>query len=77
MKCNSYFEYSNGSVKCKIKVSNNAFNKRDTNFIIKFKKENEIIWKYHMPDKKFSCHIEVINYILNNLDNNKVKFKII
>ena len=53
MKCNSYFEYSNGNVKCKIKVSNNAFNKRDTKFILEDLKNLGLI-KYSRQNIKLN-----------------------
>ena len=77
-KCNEFYTYYNKKgLKAKIKVTNKALEKKNTYFIIKFMRQIDDDWLYHYPDKKFSCHLEVINYILKNLESNNVKFKVV
>jgi hypothetical protein len=77
-KCNDYFTYYNkNGLKAKIKVSKNAFDKKNSQFLIKFQRPSDEEWLYHYPSKKFGCHLEVINYILKNLETNNSRFKIL
>jgi len=54
------------------------FNKQ-IKILVKFKikGENEELWYYHYPDKKFNSVLEVVKYILENQESTEVKYKII
>jgi len=77
-KCYDYYTYYNKQgLRAKIKITKNAFDKKNEQFLIKFKRQNDEQWLYHYPNKKFSCHLEVINHILKNLETDGTKFKIL
>jgi len=79
-KNNGYFKYYNKEGKsCRIKFDNDfkfIEEKKKFNIIIKFKKDDETLWNYHSPFRKFKSIFEIINYILKNLENDKMVFKI-
>jgi hypothetical protein len=70
---NGYFKfYNKNGLSCRIKIQDEISGK----FIIKYKGPDEIIWNYISPD--FSAiTIEVINYILKNLETDNSVFKIV
>jgi hypothetical protein len=71
---NGYFKFYNGSgipcrIKCQGEVKGTA--------LIKFKHKDTTDWMYHVPNKKFRNCLEVVNFILKNLENKEMIFKII
>ena len=75
---NGYFKhYNKNGHSCRIKVSKKALNKTNSEFLIKFKKAKDETWLYHYPSKKFRCVNEVITFILKNLENKNLVFKVI
>ncbi len=45
--------------------------------IIRFKSENDELWKYHSPKRKFHGALDIITYILKNLEHDKLLFEIL
>jgi hypothetical protein len=71
---NGYYKFYNSQgIYCRIKCNNVENNE----VLIKFKQKNETNWMYHSPNKRFHSCLEVANYILKNLDNQNMIFKII
>jgi len=72
---NGWFKFYNNQGKfCRIKLNNNIL--KDTKVIIKFKYDNSSDWYYHSPDRKFNGCQDVIWYITNNLESDKMLFEI-
>ena len=68
--------YTKKGIKVKIKVSRNAFYRKGS-FIIRVTNEKTLERFYHSPKKGFNNVIEVIEFIINNTENENLKFKII
>ena len=74
---NGYFKhYNKDGISCRIKIAKDALLKTNNEFIITFKHKNDLSWKYHSPEKNFRCVNEVIVFILKNLENKNMVFKI-
>jgi len=72
-KNNWYKFYNNKGDSCRIKIKaeiSNSF------VIIKFKYEEDVEWLYHSPNKKFRNCQDIIWYITNNLEKNKMLFEV-
>jgi len=69
-----YKFYNKDGKKCYIKFTKNV---NINNPIIKFKRPFDENWLFHIPNKKFKNCIEIIHFIINNLETNKTKFKVV
>jgi len=47
------------------------------NVIIKFQRQRDEDWLYHTPNKKFKNVVEIINFIVENLENDKTYFNVV
>jgi len=71
-----YYKYYTKDGKCaKIKFQKNII--ANLPIIIKFKRPDDELWNFHTPDKTFKNSFEVIEYILENLETNRTKFKVV
>jgi len=68
-----YKFYTKNGKKAFIKLCKNINNSK---VIIKFMRPKDDNWLYHYPDKKFENCLDVIYYILKNLETNKTRFKV-
>ena len=66
-----YKFYNKTGTPCRIKCSPVS-----GSCIIQFKEVQATSWLYHVPDKKFKNCLEVVNFILKNLVNKDMIFKI-
>ena len=71
---NGYFKFYNKEgmstrIKCSEPINGEV--------LIKFKNKNAAEWLYHAPQRKFRNCLEVTNFILKNLENENMVFKIV
>ena len=72
---NGYYKfYNKNGLQCRIKCE---AEKIDGEVMIKFKPKDQTEWMYHMPKRKFRHCLEVTNFILKNLENNNMVFKVV
>jgi len=69
-----YKFYNKEGKKAYIKISKNANVKKP---IIKFKRPQDDDWLYHLPNKNFKNCLEIVTFIMKNLETNNTKFKIV
>jgi ribosomal protein S19E (S16A) len=70
---NGYFKFYNGhGLSCRIKCDKEI----NGQTLIKFKHRSDSHWLYHVPNKTFRNCLEVANFILKNLENDGMVFKI-
>ena len=70
---NGYYKfYNKAGISCRIKCEVEAKGQ----VLIKFKHRDDHQWLYHVPDKKFRNCLEITNFILKNLENQNMVFKI-
>jgi hypothetical protein len=71
--------YNQDGKKCYIKISR-KFLTHELEIVgrvlIRFKSKNDIEWMYHTPVHKFVTLTEVMNFIIINLENDDMQFKI-
>jgi hypothetical protein len=71
---NGYFKfYNKEGISCRIKCNDEV----DGAILIKFKQKEEANWMYHVPNRGFRNCLEVSNFILKNLENDNMVFKIV
>jgi hypothetical protein len=71
---NGYFKFYNGSgISCRIKCSSEI----QKEALIKFKHKEDANWLYHVPNREFRNCLEAANFILKNLENEGMIFKIV
>jgi len=76
-KKDEYYKYYNAEgKKCRIKIEPKLLCERNFKVFVWFKNENDVNWLVHQPKKKFKDVFHVINFILKNLENNNLIFKI-
>ena len=76
-KKNGFYKYYNSEGKvCRIKISDKIKCQENFECLISFWHANDAEWKMHSPSKVFKDIFEVINFILKNLENDRVVFKI-
>ncbi len=74
---NGYYKfYNKEGISCRIKCDDTE-EKFEGNCIIKFKQIDDPTWMFHAPTKEFRNCLEVTNYILKNLENSNMVFKIL
>ena len=72
-KANGYYKFYNKlGVSCRIKTEEPV----QGSVIIKFKDQDETKWMYHAPSRTFNSTLEVVHYILMNLESKNLVFKI-
>jgi len=69
---NGYKFYNSRGISCRINCDDNMHGK----IIIQFREKNSTNWSYYVPNKQFSSTIEIVNYIITNLENQHMIFKI-
>jgi len=75
-KSNGYYKFYNAEgVPCRIKFDSPPKNNQD--ILLKFKNKYETKWLLVVPNQKFSSESQVLNYILKNLQNTDMVFKVI
>jgi len=75
---NGYFKhYNKEGISCRIKVAKSALAKTDSELMVKFKGSKDEFWSWHFPRRKFRDASEVIVFILKNLVNENMVFKIV
>ena len=73
-KVNGYYKfYNKPGTSCRIKADEPVSGKA----IIKFKDQDEAKWMYHAPTRSFNSTLEVVHYILLNLESKNLVFKIL
>jgi len=71
---NGYYKfYNKEGLSCRIKCTDEV----SGNVLIKFKGRDEAIWAYHSPKRTFRNCLDVTNFILKNLENPNMVFKIV
>ena len=65
--------YNADGIACRIKVDYGVMNSR---VVIKFKNIDEEGWKHHVPDKEFSSENEVVWFIVKNVEQSGMVFKV-
>ena len=76
-KKDGYYKYYNSEgKKCRIKIEPELLNGKNFKVFVWFKKEDDAHWLVHQPKKKFRDAFHVINFILKNLENDNLIFKI-
>ena len=71
---NGYFKfYNKEGLSCRVKCPKEI----QKEILIKFKNRDETAWAYHSPKRTFRNCLEVVNFILKNLENENMVFKII
>ena len=67
--------YSKDGKVAYIKAKKTAFKRKNEEFLVAFKRKGEENWNFHWTKVKKNL-IDVIEFLLNNLENDEVKFKI-
>jgi len=71
---NGYYKfYNKEGISCRIKCTDVI----NGTALIKFKHRDEPGWLYHSPERKFGHILEAVNFVLKNLENTGMIFKII
>jgi len=72
-KKKEYFRFwTESGISCRIKIKDSISGK----VLIQMKKEHDSSWLYYSPDRDFSNALDVSNYILKNLENSDMTFKV-
>jgi len=73
-KANGYYKFYNKTgISCRVKTDEPI----QGSVIIKFKEQGETKWMYHAPKRTFNSTLEVVHYILMNLESKSLVFKIV
>lgn len=71
---NGYFKfYNKDGVSCRIKCDQEI----NGEVLIKFKSKDDDGWFYHSPRREFGNSLDVANFILKNLENQDMIFKVL
>jgi len=70
---NGYYKfYNKAGLSCRIKCEMTGPGR----IMIKFKTTDDLNWMYYSPNRTFKCCLDASNYILKNLENKGMVFKI-
>ena len=71
---NGYYKfYNKAGLSCRIKSSGHI---DGSEILIRFKHKDDLGWLYHAPKRKFRNCLDATNFILKNLENEGMIFKI-
>ena len=78
LKNKYYAFYNKDGLKAKIKISKKSKGfEKERQVLLKFKRPTDSLWLFYYPNQMFNNYLDVIEHIIENLETDNVKFKII